>query len=355
MKKLKSVSYYSIRDLLSKYDYIEESGENRYFQQRTSDTKKQICPPWWENPHSRLPRGVAKKLSQNINSMLSNYHHKNTKDFDLHIKSKKSETQFVLFEDEHYPSFIRNISSSYWYTDKKGKKKRNSFKDLCSQTDPKGLEIIYDKIKDHYYFCYPVDYHFYPEDDRRNESQACFVSQDNRDRVISLDPGVRKFLVGYDPTGKIVGIGEGANKELIPALYEVDQTKDPMAWRKIKNRIKEMHWKAISYLTRNYDCILIPDFRISGMVRKKTIGRMTKRLLYMYSFYSFIEKLRFKCRNTKTALYIVGEEYTSKTCTRCGKINNVGSSEVYKCDDCHLRIDRDVCGSRNIMIKNLKS
>jgi len=138
-------------------------------------------------------------------------------------------------------------------------------------------------------------------------------------------------------------------------LHEVDKTKDRdrLIWRRIKNRVNELHWKTISYLVRNYDKIIIPDFRISGMVKQKKLNRTTKRLLYMFGFHSFIEKLKFKCKNTDTRLYIVGEEYTSKTCTQCGKINNIGSLEIYHCIECGMVVDRDVNGSRNIMIKNM--
>ena len=357
IRSLKSVSYYSVRNLLTEYDYIEESDNVRYFQPREEKSTHQIHPPWWKKPYTRLPRGVAKKFSQNINSLLSNYHNKNINDFQIHFQSKKkSKTEFVLFEDKNFPMFIREMKSQYWYTDINGRKQRSSFKDLFTQTDPRGLEIIYDKIKDHYYFCYPVDYNFYPEKDRRNESQVHFRSCSKGERVISLDPGIRKFMVGYDPNKCLVYIGEGANKELISMLHEVDKkkTKDPRLWYRIKNRINELHWKTISYLTRNYDKIIIPDFRISGMVKQKKLNRMTKRLLYMFSFHSFVEKLRFKCKNTDTQLYIVGEEYTSKTCTQCGKINNVGSLEIYQCKECDMVVDRDVNGSRNIMIKNMK-
>jgi putative transposase len=161
-------------------------------------------------------------------------------------------------------------------------------------------------------------------------------------------------MVGYDPNDGVIYVGEGANKELTRMLYMVDKTKDLMLWRRIKDRVNELHWKTICYLVKNYDKIIIPDFRISGMVKQKKLSRMTKRLLYMFSFHSFMIKLKFKCKNTDTKLFIVGEEYTSKTCTQCGKINNVGSSEIYKCTSCNMVIDRDVNGSRNIMIKNMK-
>ena len=47
------------------------------------------------------------------------------------------------------------------------------------------------------------------------------------------------------------------------------------------------------------------------------------------------------------------EEYTSKTCTNCLKINyNLGSDKTFKCPNCSLIIDRDVNGARNILLKN---
>jgi hypothetical protein len=80
LKKLKSLSYYTIRNILIQYDYVEENDTTRYFQSRIDkNNKNQIYPSWWDKPHTRLPRGVAKKLSQDINSMLSNYHNKKSK------------------------------------------------------------------------------------------------------------------------------------------------------------------------------------------------------------------------------------------------------------------------------------
>jgi putative transposase len=49
------------------------------------------------------------------------------------------------------------------------------------------------------------------------------------------------------------------------------------------------------------------------------------------------------------------EEYTSQTCGKCGALNKIGSSEIYKCEieKCGFTMDRDVNGARNIAIKRL--
>ena len=76
-------------------------------------------------------------------------------------------------------------------------------------------------------------------------------------------------------------------------------------------------------------------------------------ILYSFSFYSFRKKLEYACKVNNKKLCIVNEAYTSKTCCNCGVLNDVQGSEVYKCKDCGLIVDRDVNGALNIMIKNI--
>jgi len=360
MVEKKSFSYYKVRDILTSYVYREEEVDgiiHRYYEERPDKetNTEQIIPYWWKDRiHNRLPRGVAKKITQNLNSMITNYTNGNIRDFELRCRStKKTLNEFLYFEDKCFPFFIRQMKGQYWFTGKNGRKKRCSFQDLFNQTDPRGVEIIYEKDTGKYFFHYPVDVDFYPEGDRRNENQAPLYSS-NGERIISLDPGVRKFMVGYDPNGKVVFVGKDAHKEVIQLLHVVDKTKDKNVWRKIKNKIKELHWQTINYLILHYDHIIIPDFKVSQMLKGKKISKQTKRMLCMYSFHSFILKLKHKCKKHGKKLYVVDESYTSKTCTVCGQINDVRGKETYKCGGCGNQVDRDINGSRNILIKNLK-
>ena len=104
-----------------------------------------------------------------------------------------------------------------------------------------------------------------PEDDKPNDSQVRFTPKG--DRVISLDPGIRKFLVGYDRRGETVFIGEKASNTLIQLLIGLDKIEDPMRkyiqWKKVKNMVTELNCKTISFLVSNYDTIILPDFRVS--------------------------------------------------------------------------------------------
>jgi putative transposase len=137
-------------------------------------------------------------------------------------------------------------------------------------------------------------------------------------------------------------------------LLRIDKEENPWyLWKKVKNMVSELHWKTISFLVNNYDTIILPDFRVSQMLRSRKLSKITKRLMCMFSFHSFKEKLQYKCDEYNKKLFIVDESYTSCTCGVCGTVNNTKGKEEFNCSNCKLKIDRDVSGSRNILIKNI--
>ena len=348
--KKRKYSFETVRDLLRKYKYTEEFVKNLVIQDFVydEDRNENPQPDWWDKePHSRVPRGAVAKFVSSLNSAISNNRAGHNKSFTMKFRSKKSPTDYLHFEDKGYPAMIKKIRSHYWFTGKDGKKTKISFSDIESM---KGLEIIYEKETGKYFLHCPVSRDWFPKEDRRSDNQAKFVSQG--ERVIALDPGVRKFMVGYDPAGYSIFFGDGASLELTHLLYDVDKNPSHSKWKKIKNMVSELHWKTISFLMENYDTIILPDFRVSQMIRKKKLARITKRLLCMFSFHSFKEKLMYKCATYRKKLCIVDESFTSCTCGVCGVINNIKGMETYTCESCGLVIDRDVSGSRNIFIKN---
>lgn len=362
--KYQELSFITIRNLCRKYKLVETEVNNLVFLDFEYDEENNAFanPKWLDSGindiavHSRTPVGAIKKCVQSINSAVSNRRNGNIRNFNMKYITKKSKTEIAHYDDQCFPKVITNIESKYWYTTKDRKRTYLSFKDIFNDTRKRGCEIIHEKDTDRYFVYYPVDVDWYPSEDRRIENQDMYNYDDSR--IISLDPGVRKFMVGYDPKGSMVFIGEGASKIVGSMLLEIDSIEDTVEknilWRKVKNYIDELHWKTISYIIRNYDIILLPEFRVSDMLRKKKLNKQTKRLLGMFSFYTFKERLKYKCSVYNKKVIIVDESYTSKTCGVCGILNEVGSSEVYRCCSCSMVLDRDVNGARNIMIKNIE-
>jgi len=359
----KSWSNIQIRDLIRKYYYREvnwiedEKIINIQKQFIYDENKNEIpIPYWWTKIHSRIPRGASDKYTSSLNSAISNLKNGNISSFKMKYMTKKDSTYYMHFEDESFPSIIKKIKSRYWYTTKNRKRKTISFEDIFKERK-RGVEIIYEKHTNRYYLHYPIEYDWFPSEDKRIENQNKFINKN--ERIISLDPGIRKFLVGYNPQGESVFIAEKENEYITRQLLQVDKIEDGkkkyIKWKYIKNLIEELHWKTIIFLIENYDIIILPEFKTSKMIKSKKLGKITKRLMNMYSFYKFKEKLKYKCRIYNKKLIIVDESYTSCTCGVCGNINkNLKTKEVFSCSECNIKIDRDVSGARNILIKNIK-
>ena len=69
------------------------------------------------------------------------------------------------------------------------------------------------------------------------------------------------------------------------------------------------------------------------------------------SHFKFREILQYQCNKYNTQLNIVDESYTTKTCSNCNELNNIGSSKKYECKNCNFKCDRDINASLNIFLK----
>ncbi len=74
----------------------------------------------------------------------------------------------------------------------------------------------------------------------------------------------------------------------------------------------------------------------------------------MLSHYKFKQYLINKGNEYDCEIKEVTEENTSKACTKCGKKSDIYKKRQKECEFCKYKIDRDVNGSRNILIKNVK-
>ena len=194
------------------------------------------------------------------------------------------------------------------------------------------------------------------------EKVDSYIPRDNR-KIISFDAGTRTYLTGISDN-HIIEICNGADKKIMPMLKSVDKVQAAAIpeWKKakkrdrinykIKNVIKDMHWKVIKFLTENYETIIIGEWSTKSCCQGK-VHASVKRMMNQLSFYSFLQKLKYKCELTQTNLFITPEHFTSKLCSRCGTYNDkLGSSKVFNCGSCGITIDRDVNGCRNIYLQN---
>ena len=189
----------------------------------------------------------------------------------------------------------------------------------------------------------------------------------NRKEYCSLDPGIRSFQTVYSED---MVLQIKVKKEMIKKLQnKIDTFRSLRAKKIIKkkrlkrrersiywrmnNLIDDLHHKTSNFLTQTFNYIILPSFESQEMTKKNKIKCINRDLLQL-KHYLFQQRLRAKCKLRQCTLDICTEEYTSKTCGRCGCLNNVGSKDVFSCGKCGLIIDRDVNGARNIAVKRLK-
>lgn len=188
------------------------------------------------------------------------------------------------------------------------------------------------------------------------------------DNYISIDPGLRTFL-SCTTNNSYIEIGTNIKYKLKNELERLDKInlikKNKIKNRylriirsRIKNKINDMHWKIINYLTNTYNIIIIGKWSTKSIISNEdsNLNKINKRIIQCLSFYSFLEKLKYKCLIKNTELKIVDEHYTSKMCTFCANIKkDLKGDKIYNCTVCNISINRDYNGSRNIFLKSIKS
>lgn len=210
---------------------------------------------------------------------------------------------------------------------------------------------------------------------------------ENQERSIcACDPGVRTFQTTYSPDGDAFKLGDDAGTRIKRLLRHVDDLNARVSalaksknglkreqrqrikwkvlrmkgaqldlWSRIKNLVSELHWKAARFLCERYHTVIIPPFETRRMSTKENrkLTNETTRIMGQLSHFTFRARLQHKAKQFGTNVEVRGEEYTTKTCTFCGELNdNVGGSKVFACPKCGFEGCRDAAAARNIFIKN---
>jgi IS605 OrfB family transposase len=290
---------------------------------------------------------AIKLACTNYNSALTNLNRKNIKHFRMRYWRHDRESRVMEFEN----SFFRNGTICKNPLGKVNAFRDGEYFDLKKIEDEYkvGCKIKYDKIKDKYIMYVPEKV------EQRN--------LEKKNKYISLDPGIRTFQTGVSEDGALK-IGNHVIYQITKYLKRIDnceliksritrkrKEKEKLYMRKIKNKIDDLHWKTIKYLTSKYKTIIIGDMSVQSIV-KSMKDKMLKRIAYVLKFYQFKQKLEYKCKLEKVNYKMQNESYTSCVCSNCGwKNEKLGKSKKFECKECKINIDRDINGSRGILIK----
>jgi surface protein len=95
--------------------------------------------------------------------------------------------------------------------------------------------------------------------------------------------------------------------------------------------------------------------RMSKINKSRKFTKKHRFVLNSLSHYKFKEHLKHKCKEYNCEFQTVTEEYTSKCCSQCGILSDTYKYRTKMCPYCGYTCDRDINGSRNILLKNHKN
>ena len=192
----------------------------------------------------------------------------------------------------------------------------------------------------------------------------------NKQNTVSIDPGVRTFLTCYTSDG-VIELGSSAWERTLKICHSLDSIQSRMtkakarrkqnmkrAFKRLQFRLDnlkaELHWKCATFLAKNFDTIVIPNFNANEMSARhqRKITSKTVRSMLSLGHSRFREILKMQCEKYGGNVLTTTEEYTSKTCPACGEIHaRLGGAKVYKCPHCGCKVPRDANGARNILLR----
>ena len=184
-----------------------------------------------------------------------------------------------------------------------------------------------------------------------------------------IDPGVRTLMTSFS-NGEIMEYNQDSekmkklNKKLdllkrgnpCPRQQHVRKGFRKKKYRVIERRkenvVNELHWKIINDLLKRYNVLFLGDIKSHNIVKNgknPTLNRAINDL----KFYKFKTRLLYKAETLGKYVFAIPEHYTSKGCSFCGKLQNIGSKKVYHCEKCNHTFDRDQNAAKNILMKGI--
>lgn len=184
----------------------------------------------------------------------------------------------------------------------------------------------------------------------------------------ALDPGIRAFQSVYSDNKAHYQFATTSTNKIKNIIQRIEKVKNRKTepWyakytaklrTKIRNKVADLHWKTASFLCKRFDNILVGNMSTKGIIKKHSsvLNSTSKRFCVALSHFTFNQRLQAKCEEFNVNFEVVDESYTSKTCGKCGELNEkLGSNEIFTCSriGCKYSMPRDIHGARNILIKH---
>ena len=105
----------------------------------------------------------------------------------------------------------------------------------------------------------------------------------------------------------------------------------------------------------NVSHIIIEDLKFLRTGRKlgNSKGRRVNKIINKIPYFKFRQSLTIIATQQQINVVAANPYHTSKTCSRCSHVNQIGTKRELKCKSCGFTINRDSNASRNLIINFL--
>ncbi len=214
--------------------------------------------------------------------------------------------------------------------------------------------------------------------DARGHYYASFVYDSalavrQRHGTVAIDLGIKTLAAGVTEDGRDYSVGgfkgyRWFNRQLDKIRSKRDKCKKGSrryrylsnVYKRVseqkQNKRKDSHHKASSLIAYKLaeSAVVIGDLSQRQMVMRSNNKKRNRAVYADWGLYQFVEMLTYKCALSGKELHVINERNTSKTCHRCGFVQEMPLyKRTYKCPCCGMRMDRDANSARNILLRFL--
>jgi putative transposase len=179
------------------------------------------------------------------------------------------------------------------------------------------------------------------------------------DNIVGIDLGLKEFVTLSDETViQNIKVTKKYENKLAREQRRLSRKKKGSNNRfkqrlkvrnvheKIRNIRKDFLHKTTSHIIAKYDGVVLEDLNIKKMLKNKYLAKSISDV----SWHEFKRQLEYKSLwNSKYCIIIDRFAPTSKTCSKCGNIQDMPlSKRTYNCSVCNLSMNRDLNAAINI-------
>ena len=180
---------------------------------------------------------------------------------------------------------------------------------------------------------------------------------------VGIDLGVKDFVITSDgevfenkhffkaQEDKIIKLQRQLSKKQKGSNNRDKQRiKVAMAFESLTNQKEAYIHSVVNELLTYYDTVFMEDLNVQGMLKNHNLAKAIQEV----GFYRFKQILEDKARNNYKEVVFVGRFYpSSKTCHKCGYINNelTLNDREWTCPVCGEHLDRDLNAAMNILLE----